>query len=165
MFADFTYNRLANYLHIISRICCSRRRRHTLVLMVELCMCTCMYNKQIRQAGHYDPSYTQCVSQQYSVVAGLPAGKVMQLAALTSSVVRDCSHCTNLMKIFATIISYIVGFKLFLATKYSKCISYDTNTVQFCHPILHKNHVIFMSMIKEVQTLSQELWTSTCGTI
>ncbi len=31
MFADFTYNRLANYLHIISRICCSRRRRHRII--------------------------------------------------------------------------------------------------------------------------------------
>ncbi len=31
MFVDFTYNRLANYLHIISRICCSRRRRHNLL--------------------------------------------------------------------------------------------------------------------------------------
>ncbi len=34
-FADFTYNTLANYLHTISRISCSRRRRHRPIKLNE----------------------------------------------------------------------------------------------------------------------------------
>ncbi len=35
-FADFSYNELANYLHIISRFCCSLRCRHNLAIADEI---------------------------------------------------------------------------------------------------------------------------------